>query len=221
LTEDVVRLVIFDFSGVLVNDLRESWQALSKIVSSRGYAPDDLKSFRRNFRLPYWDYLELKGFTERQLHDPKIVDDYVRLYLQTLDYIKVFEDVEGVLSAIAKSGRENAVVSHSPRNVIVSSLQKFKLDKYVKSNCIFGLGDFKREKPFPDSIQAAVRKLGYEPKEAMYVGDMREDIMAARSAGVTSIAVSTEGSYHLEDALKQEGPDFLVHRLHEVLSVME
>ena len=199
----MARLVIFDFSGVLVNDLRESWQALSKVVSSRGYAPDDLKSFRRNFRLPYWDYLESKGFTERQLHDPKIVDDYVRLYSQTSDHVKVFEDAEQVLSMISKSGRENAVVSHSPRSLIMTSLQKFRLDRYVKSNCVFGLGDFKREKPFPDSLQAAVRKLGYDPKETVYVGDMREDVMAARSAGVTSVAVCTESSYHLEDILKQ------------------
>lgn len=217
----MARLVIFDFSGVIVNDLRESWQALSKIVSSRGHAPDDLKSFRRNFKLPYWEYLKAKGFLERQLHDPKIVDDYVRFYSQTADHVKLFEDSEQVLSAISMSGREIAIVSHSPRKIIMSSLQGFRLDRYVKSNCVFALGDFKREKPFPDSIQAALRKLGYDSKEALYVGDMREDVIAARSAGVTSVAIYTEGSYHLKDMLKQEHPDFLAYRLHEILPIIE
>jgi phosphoglycolate phosphatase-like HAD superfamily hydrolase len=217
----VARLVIFDFSGVIVNDLRESWQALSKIVSSRGYIPDDLRSFRRNFKLPYWEYLESKGFMERQLRDPKIVDDYVRFYLQAADHIKLFGDAEEVLAAISNLGKEIAIVSHSPRKIIMSSLQRFRLDRYVKSNCIFALGDFKREKPFPDSIQASLGKLGYDTKEALYLGDMREDVIAARSARVTSVAICTEGSYHVEEILEQENPDFLVHGLREILPIIE
>jgi beta-phosphoglucomutase-like phosphatase (HAD superfamily) len=65
----VMKLVIFDHSGVLVNDLRESWQAISKIVGLRGYKPDELNAFRRNFRLPYWEYLIYKGFNEREAKD--------------------------------------------------------------------------------------------------------------------------------------------------------
>jgi phosphoglycolate phosphatase-like HAD superfamily hydrolase len=75
--------------------------------------------------------------------------------------------------------------------------------------------------PYPDSIGVALKMLGYDATEAFYVGDMREDVRAARGAGVRSIAIYWEGgSYHTETMLVAEKPDFLVHRLTEVGSIL-
>jgi len=217
----VIRLVIFDHSGVLVNDLRESWQAISKIVGLRGYKPDNLNAFRQNFRLPYWEYLIAKGFTEREAKSESVVSDYIRYYVELIEHVKLFDDVENTLAALAERNIEVAIVSHSPRQVIDKIVPKLGLARFIKQNCIFGLGDYKRQKPHPESIELALAKLGYEAKEAIYVGDMREDVLAASRARVTSVAIYREGgSYHLEPFLRGENPQFLINDLRKLIEII-
>lgn len=217
----MIRLVIFDHSGVIVNDLLESWQAISKIVGLRGHKPDSLSAFRRNFKLPYWGYLIDKGLLEREAKSATVVDDYIRFYLELIDYVKLFGDVEQTFQALLDMKIELAMVSHSPRSVIEKVMEKFELGRYFKRNCVFGLGDYKRQKPHPESIELALSRLGYSPDHAVYVGDMREDVIAARRAMVTPVAIYREaGSYHIERYLREENPAFLIRDLGEIVQIV-
>jgi pyrophosphatase PpaX len=192
---------------------------MSKIVGLRGYKPDELNAFRRNLRLPYWQYLIYKGFTEHEAKDGGIVKDYIRFYNETIEHIKLFEDVQVNLSILLELGLELAIVSHSPRDVVSKIMEKFNLDRFFKRNCIFTLEDYKRQKPHPESIELALNKLGYSAKNAVYVGDMREDIIAAKKAGVISVAIYRDGgSYHIEQYLRTENPTFLIRNLGELVS---
>ncbi len=217
-----VKLVIFDHSGVLVNDLRESWLAISKIVGLRGYKPDELNAFRRNFRLPYWEYLIYKGLTEYEAKDAGVVKDYTRFYGETLEHVKLFDDVQISLSKLIEKGIELAVVSHSPREVVDKVMQRFNLAQYFKRNCVFTLQDYKGQKPHPESIELALKRLGYSAADTIYVGDMREDVVAAKRAGVSSAAIYREGgSYHIEQYLKGENPTFFIRSLGELVDMLD
>lgn len=217
----MIKLVIFDHSGVVVNDLRESWLAISKIVGLRGYKPDNLSAFRRNFKLPYWDYLADKGLLEREAKSTTVVDDYIRFYSELIDHVKVFGDVERTFQALLDIKIELAMVSHSPLTIIENVMEKFELGRYFKRNCVFGLGDYKRQKPHPESIELAVNKLGYSAEHAIYVGDMREDVIAARRARVIPIAIYREaGSYHIEQHLREENPAFFIRDLREIVEIV-
>jgi len=216
----VMKLVIFDHSGVIVNDLRESWQAISKIVGLRGYKPDELNAFRRNFRLPYWEYLIFKGFNEREAKDSGVIKDYIRFYTETLEHVRLFDDVETSLSQLTEKGIELAVVSHSPREVVDKVMQKFNLTQFFKRNCVFTLEDYKRQKPHPESVELTLKKLGYSADDGIYVGDMREDIVAAKKAGASSAAIYREGgSYHIEQYLRSENPTFFIRSLGELVKM--
>jgi phosphoglycolate phosphatase len=216
----MMKLVIFDHSGVLVNDLRESWQAISKIIDIRGYKPDELNAFRRNFRLPYWEYLMYKGFNEREAKDSGVVKDYIRFYTETLEHVELFDDVKTSLSQLTINGLELALVSHSPREVVDMVMQKFNLAQFFKRNCVFTLEDYKRQKPHAESVVLALNKLGYSAANSIYVGDMREDIVAAKRAGASSAAIYREGgSYHIEQYLKGENPTFFIRSLGELVEM--
>lgn len=217
----MIRLVIFDFSGVLINDLRESWLSISKIMRLNEKKPDTLDEFRKNFRLPYWDYLVAKGFTLAEAKDPKIVQDYKQFYGELADYVKVFDDVVDTLAVLAKKRMQLAVASHSPRGVVNMMMSRFGLQKFFKEEDVYSLEDYKEQKPHPESILRVLDNLDYHANHAIYVGDMREDIEAARRAGVRSVAIHREnGSYHTEQLLRREGPTFFVSRLTQVLDVV-
>jgi HAD superfamily hydrolase (TIGR01549 family) len=218
----MVRLVIFDHSGVLINDLRESWQCISKIVGLRELRPDDLKAFRRNFCLPYWKYLISKGFSEREAKSEGVVNDYIRFYTELIDHVNLFDDVEYTLKALVERNIELAMVSHSPRRVIDMVTEKLGLLRFFRPNSIFGLGDYKRQKPHPESIELALNRLAYDAGDALYVGDMSEDIEAARRAHVKSVAIYREnGSYHIEPYLRNANPTFIIKDLRELLPIVD
>lgn len=217
----MIKLVIFDHSGVIVNDLRESWQAISKIVGLRGYKPDNLSAFRRNFKLPYWEYMIDKGLLEKEAKSANVVDDYIRFYSELINDVKLFGDVERTFQALLGMKIELAMVSHSPRDVIEKVMEKFDLGRYFKRNCVFGMGDYKRQKPHPESIELALSRLGYSADQAIYVGDMREDVIAARRARVIPVAIFREGgSYHIKQYLRDEDPAFLIRDLREIVPIV-
>jgi phosphoglycolate phosphatase-like HAD superfamily hydrolase len=55
----------------------------------------------------------------------------------------------------------------------------------------------------------------------MLTGDMVEDIIAARKAGVKAISIIWKGSYHTEPKIKEKGPDFIAHDLYEVMRILQ
>jgi pyrophosphatase PpaX len=164
--------------------------------------------------------LIFKGFNEREAKDSGVIKDYIRFYTETLEHVRLFCDVETSLSKLTKKGIELAVVSHSPREVVDKVMQKFKLTQFFKRNCVFTLEDYKRQKPHPESVELALKKLGYSANDGIYVGDMREDIVAAKRAGASSAAIYREsGSYHIEQYLKNENPTFFIRSLGELIEI--
>ena len=73
-----------------------------------------------------------------------------------------------------------------------------------------GSDEVQRVKPDPEILSLTLRKLGRPADCAAYVGDTPLDILAARSAGLLSIAVL--GGTGSAEELKAAGPDALIER---------
>lgn len=52
--------------------------------------------------------------------------------------------------------------------------------------------DYQNPKPHPEPLLLALKQLGLEPDEAVYIGDSHTDIKAAREAGMPSIHLAPE-----------------------------
>jgi HAD superfamily hydrolase (TIGR01509 family) len=95
--------------------------------------------------------------------------------------------------------------------LLASSASKSELDHYVRlldaEQIIDGAtskDDVAHSKPCPDIFEAAVRKAGVEPSEALVIGDTPYDILAARRTGVDTIALRS-GRFP-EEELTDEQP---------------
>ena len=73
-------------------------------------------------------------------------------------------------------------------------------------------------KPHPEGIHLALERLGVSAKEAVMVGDSDADVLAGKNAGTTTIGAT----YGLSapDILKKADPDYLIHDIGEVLSIL-
>ncbi len=52
--------------------------------------------------------------------------------------------------------------------------------------------DTTNHKPHPDPLLLAAKKLGLKPEECVYIGDVENDLVAAKACGMKFIAYSQE-----------------------------
>ena len=78
--------------------------------------------------------------------------------------------------------------------------------------------DVDEHKPSPKPLLLAVSRLGGHPGQAVYVGDAVVDVLAARNAGMSSVAV-TWGAGRREELVESE-PDHLCDTVDELRAVL-
>lgn len=114
------------------------------------------------------------------------IEHFYALYDQGHDAIR-HPAMEVMLARLHQAGVRLGVVTGKGRRSALISLQRLGLDRYFP--VVITGDDVSRPKPDPEGILLAMRQLGAEPGNTMYVGDSSADIRAARAAGVTAVGV--------------------------------
>ena len=100
---------------------------------------------------------------------------------------KVYDGLPGMLCELKKHGVKTAVVSNKPD----AAVKKLSCEYFGdQMDYAIGASDGVRCKPYPDMVEAALRALGAEKKDAVFVGDSEVDVQTGLNAGLPVIAVS-------------------------------
>jgi len=113
-----------------------------------------------------------------------------------------------------KKGIKIAIISNCRKPLIEMLMDKFGLSEYI--DLLISHEDTERIKPEPDQIRLCLKKLNVKPEEAVFVGDMINDITAARKANLRKVIAVTYG-WHTRDQLEKLKPDVIVNRAKEIL----
>lgn len=208
-----LKAVILDFNGTLVNDHKIAWKVVTRIFKHFGIESPTLQQFRYEFHFPYWTI-----FTNRGLSDKQAKCDcrklYARFYEEELGNVQLFQDVTRCLSELKDSGYRLGLVSQSHRLLLECLVRKFEISHFFES--IISLDDCSEQKPSPLPLLMCAERIGIQPKECIYFGDMVEDQHAAYNARMFKGAVASKGSYHSIHALENTNPHILVSSLREI-----
>jgi HAD superfamily hydrolase (TIGR01549 family) len=161
-----------------------------------------------------------------QIEDGLVNADYERVKSRTfraLDALEVewirhsrlLPGAEAILSRL--SGMRDvpvtlALLTNSGRAATKYALEGLGLSRYFAKS--FTRDDVPAMKPRPDGITSALKSLGLDRSEVLYVGDSPTDIIASKRAGVRIASVATE-RYDLE-ALARLEPDYTLGSLPEL-----
>jgi pyrophosphatase PpaX len=83
---------------------------------------------------------------------------------------------------------------------------------------IVGCDSCTRHKPDPEPVLLALERLGYEPNEAVFIGDSVHDVAAGNAAGVTTIA-ALWGPFSHSD-LEPSGPTHFLDKISSLPSLL-
>jgi len=209
-----IKAIVFDASGTLLNDIYAVWKANADAYAALGIeGPRTLEEFKARLKLPAPEFHKANGVPPDLLRE---VDKKFReSYPQYAPYVGLFPEVNDVLQRLKKKRATLGVASSIPTLFLREHLRKFNIDGYFDT--ITGQEDCDEQKPSPRPIVITIEKMGTKPQEAMYVGDMEEDIIAGKRANALTAAIVRKESYHPRWRLERQKPDLLISNLRELL----
>lgn len=220
------RAILFDLDGTLLDStnlilecFKHSWETVCGFNHQREVLLETFGTPLRESMCRLW------SLSNRQLYvdpDDTIVD---RLLIEYRSYntahhdllARPFEGTAEVLTELRRRRYAIGLVTSKGRELGMRGLRLCSLDHLIDA-AIF-LEDTVVHKPNPEPILAALEKLSEPSKSAVYVGDSRHDIVAARAARVSSVAALWGPASRFE--LEAERPDFMAESISDLLEFFD
>jgi phosphoglycolate phosphatase len=204
----VIRNIIFDWSGTLVDDLPAVLKASNFVLTQSGKPEMSLAEFRAEFALPF------TKFYDRHTPDvpmPQLESWFHASFKQAQDSVCELPHAREFLEFC----RANKL-----RTFLLSTVHS----DYFAAQCRVTGFDAFLEKPYTDvwdkrkKIHEILAENSLKPDETLFIGDMEHDIETAIHGGVQSCAVLT--GYNTLDQLRAAKPDLIVEHLGELRRVL-
>ena len=130
---------------------------------------------------------------------------------------RLYPCVADTLIALSSAGHVLGCVTNKPAEFTRPLLQALSIDHQF--SIVLSGDDLPRKKPDPLPITHAAESLGTSLDAVIMVGDSRNDINAAKAAGVISVAVPY-GYNHGED-IALSAPDYLIADLSALIDILQ
>jgi phosphoglycolate phosphatase len=207
------RLLVFDLDGTLVDSKEDLANAVNVALESFDFPPlphptiysyvgDGASTLIRRALPP-----EKAGLL------PKVLDRFLGYYRRhLLDTTRAYPEVVGALREWAGIYRM-AVLTNKGVAMTREILSGLSLDGYFFE--VRGGDSFGTKKPDPEGLLHILRKARIGAREAVMIGDSRNDVQAGRAAGTVTCGVT----YGLgASGFAEHPPDFTVDRFPDLFS---
>lgn len=140
-----------------------------------------------------------------------------RYYAQTVDEGSfLFPNVESTLAALAEKGLPMGLVTNKPTPFVMPLLEKLDIAQYFQ--VVIGGDDVENKKPHPEPLFRVMETLNLSAEELLFVGDSRNDILAAQAAG--SPCVGMTYGYNYGEAIALSKPDYVFDKFSDLLPAL-
>jgi phosphoglycolate phosphatase len=216
---ELPRLVMFDLDGTLIDSVPDLAEAVDRMLIELGRAPAGVEKVRdwvgngarvlvRRALAGGLDHAAV-GEAETEQALARFLDIYADCHHLTALYPGVHE----LLEALSTAAVELAVVTNKPERFVAPLLEQVGLGGYFR--WIIGGDTLAQQKPDPAALLQVMRLAGVEAAQSLFVGDSRNDVLAARAAAVPCVAVSY--GYNHGRPIAEERPSLVVDSLAELL----
>ena len=216
---ELPRLVMFDLDGTLIDSVPDLAAAVDRMLVEQGRAPAGIEKVRDwvgngarvLVRRALADGLEHAAVTEAATEEA--LARFLEIYADCHELTALYPGVHELLEALSTAAVELAVVTNKPERFVAPLLEQVGLGGYFR--WIIGGDTLPQQKPDPAALLQVMHLAGVDAGQALFVGDSRSDVLAARAASVPCVAVSY--GYNHGRPIDEEQPSLVVDSLAELL----
>lgn len=206
----MIKVVIFDLDGTLVNSLADLCCSTNFALSKHGFPTHKQEKFN------YFVGDGVPKLIERAIPKEQytkqsakaVYDEFMNHYREHyLDKTAPYECVESALSQLSSAGIKLAVLSNKVDEMAQKIVKKFFKDTI---GCVLGKREDFPLKPNPTSTLSIIEKLGIKPEECAFLGDSGMDMATAVNAGC--VAVGVLWGFRTREELLENGAEYLLEK---------
>jgi len=216
----MIKCVIFDLDGTLVDTIDDLGAACDHLLQQQGIAPKWSKADYKRFVGNGAKLLVSRAF-EGKLSETELEKQYALFKVKynriKLDNAYAYDGMQAVVSELKNRGYKLAVCTNKPAEAAVDMVECI----YGKNifDYISGALDNIPKKPQPDMPSAILKALDVAAKECVWIGDSSVDIESAANIGCKSIAVTW--GFRSYEELQKCNPDAIVNNPKEILNFFD
>lgn len=210
----MIKAILFDFDGVLVDSVEVGHQAHIKFCQECGVnAFDSLNDLKSKFLQTHTEFYRELGLDLETIG--KQDDIFKNFVIQNNEGVTILKNMEKIIPKLAEKFKLG-VVSNNFKEIIEKILKKNNLLHHF-SYIVDGYEPGSKS----ERIHQCLNYLQVPSHEAVFVGDMVHDIAEGRKANIKTIILSTPASWNHHHDLVKNNPDILINNPEQLLEVIK
>lgn len=182
----MIKAVIFDIDGVLMDSMPANIKYDQEFISSEGYPTPSVEDALRYKHLSLEDMIRTftKETDEKKIHD---LLERALVFPYDVKLLKIPSDAHEIITQLKKTYKIGIVTNRLFEHV------DFFFQAYGPTDdfeVVVTMSDIKNPKPDPEPMLLAINKLGVTPDETVYIGDSLSDLQSAKGAGAKCIILN-------------------------------
>ena len=210
----MVKTIIWDWNGTLLDDLDLSLESVNILLKERNLPELTAERYRDIFGFPVVDYYVKAGFDFEKEAFEVPAKQYVKLYAAGASELKLFPDVVDTLTFFKENNYRQIVLSAMKDDNLKLMIHNAEISHFFDG--IFGIKDnYAREKV--SLGKQVVENLKLNPTECLMIGDTLHDAEVSEECGFNCILFS--GGHVSKQRLETKGKK-IINSLSELKQIV-
>ena len=179
-----MKAVIFDMDGVIIDSGPIHFEVDMQTMREFGVniSKDELNKYVGTTNEYMLNDLINKYKIQKSIKE--ILEYKMELTIRRIKETKInaISGIPELLISLKHNNIKTAIGSSSPKELIITVIEKFQLGKYF--DCIVSGDEVKEGKPKPDIYLEVSKRIGVNPEECIVIEDSRNGVLAAKNAGM-------------------------------------
>lgn len=213
-----IKAIIFDLDGTLLNTLDDLADSVNYALGLFGFPErslEEVRFFVGNGVRNLMKRAVPDGFNNPQFED--CLNAFREYYSKHLNSrTRPYDGIMELLSALHRGNYKMAIVSNKFDSA-VKELAREYFSAYIP--VAIGESGGVRKKPEPDCVFEALKELGADTSQALYIGDSEVDVETARNSGLPCIGVTW--GFRSRELLAERGAEYIIDTPMELMKLLQ
>lgn len=215
-----IKGIAFDLDGTLINSAAGLAEAVDMMLARLGYPAagvDKVSLWIGHGAISLVETaLKSAGGEVAMQQFPQAFALFNQFYKEVLEKgSELYPDVRETLLTLKEAGLRLGIVTNKPTQFLPDLLDELHLTTLF--DLVLGADDVAMKKPHPAPLFKVLGEWGLLQSELLFVGDSRNDIQAAKAAGIASVGLTY--GYNFGVPLADSNPTYLIRDFKSLLQI--